>query len=107
MSAAKNRTSSRQTGSSSMQRIKEMDTGLRIIPRLRLATEQILIRAESRTDLITYPSLIKSTGYITDMEDVLVITRNSGYLRIKAGDLKDMLPELEYICEDIERRSRD
>lgn len=84
-----------------------MATGLRIIPRFSLQIEQMLRRAESRGDLVTYPSLIKGAGYVTDLEDILIITKRGGYLRLPASTLKDLLQEIEYINEDIERRKRD
>lgn len=77
------------------------------VPKIKLAIEQILRRAEGKKDLITYPSVIKKTGYITDLQDVMIITRDRGYLRVDAKDLKMLVQELEWINEDVERRGRD
>lgn len=84
-----------------------MSTGLKELPKFKLAIEHILRKAEGRRNLITYPSLIKKTGYITNLEDVLIISRDGGYLRLNANDLKCLMQELEWIYEDIERRRRD
>lgn len=84
-----------------------MDTGLRKLPSFKLATEQILRLAESRHDLITYPSTLSDIGYITDLHEVTIISRKGGYLRLPIGVFNEVLPELEYILEDAERRSRD
>ena len=84
-----------------------MDTGLRKLPDFKLATEQILRKAESRNDLVTYPSALSDIGYITDLHEVTIISRRGGYLRLPIGYFAELLPELEYILEDAERRSRD
>lgn len=84
-----------------------MDAGLRQLPRLKLATEQILRKAESRSDLVTYPSAMSGIGYITDMQEIVIISRRGGYLRLSIGVLREVIKELDYICEDAERRSRD
>ncbi len=84
-----------------------MDTGLRQLPKLNLATEQILRKAESRNDLVTYPSIMSGIGYVTDLKEVTVISRRGGYLRLPIGVFQEVVKELDYICEDAERRSRD
>ena len=84
-----------------------MQNELKVLPKLRLAVNQILKRADIKRDLITFPSLISETGYITDLQDIMIVTQNRGYLRIKKGDLETMLQELEWIREDVERRERD
>lgn len=84
-----------------------MDTGLRQLPPLKLATEQILRLAESRSDLVTYPSIMSDIGYITDLQEITIISRKGGYLRLPIGVFQEVMKELDYICEDAERRSRD
>ena len=84
-----------------------MQNELKVLPKIRLAVNQILKRADIKRDLITFPSLISETGYITDLQDIMIVTQNRGYLRIKKGDLETMLQELEWIREDVERRERD
>lgn len=84
-----------------------MSTGLKELPKFKLAIEHILRKSEGRRNLITYPSLIPKTGYITNMEDLLIITRDGGYLRIPITELNNLLGEIEWIYEDVERRKRD
>lgn len=80
---------------------------VRVLPRLRIDTAQVLQRAEAQRDLVTYPSAIRGVGYITDGTEVMAITSSGGYLRISAEKLIDLIEELQYINEDTERRKRD
>ena len=84
-----------------------MQGELKVLPKLRLAVEQILAKADGRKGLVTFPSLLSNTGYITDLQDIVIVTRDRGYLRIDKSDLKTMLQELEWIGDDVERRERD
>ena len=84
-----------------------MQGELKVLPKLRVAVDQILVRADAKRDLVTFPSSLSGTGYITDLQDILIVTRRRGYLRIKKSDLEAMLQELEWIGEEVERRGRD
>lgn len=84
-----------------------MDIGLRQLPTLNLATEQILRKAESRNDLVTYPSIMSGIGYVTDLQEITVVSHRGGYLRLPVGVLREVIKEMDYICEDVERRRRD
>ena len=79
----------------------------RTLPRLKLDTAQILNKADSRRDLVTMPSSMAGVGYVTDGIDALVITTQGGYLRINAKKLPELIEELQWLGEEIERRSRD
>lgn len=84
-----------------------MECGLTKIPKLNLACEQILRLAESNRDLITYAANKPIKGYVTDLNEVLIMTHSGGYLRIGIGSIPSLIEELQYIQEDVERRRRD
>lgn len=84
-----------------------MTKGLKELPRLHIETESIMRRVDSNKDLIGFSSSMSGVGYATDGRDALIITSHGGYLRIAAPNLKTLIKELQWIDEDIERRSRD
>ena len=84
-----------------------MGKGIRKLPRLRIETEQIMKRVDANKDLIGFSSNLSGVGYATDGRDALVITSHGGYLRISAENLKTFIKEMQWIDEEIERRSRD
>lgn len=68
-----------------------------------MQTELLLVQADRKNFLYTYSSDLRGVGYVTDGEEILIITTNGGYLRIETKDLKTMLEELECVIEDNER----
>lgn len=68
-----------------------------------MQTELLLAQADRKNFLYTYSSDLRGVGYVTDGEEILIITTNGGYLRIETKDLKTMLEELECVIEDNER----
>lgn len=84
-----------------------MSRGLRTLPRLHIETEQIMRKVDGNRDLVGFPSMMKGVGYATDGRDALIITSHGGYLRIGAENLKSFIKEMQWIDEEIERRSRD
>lgn len=80
---------------------------MRQLPRLHLEVEQIMRKVDGNKDLVGFPSVMNGVGYATDGRDALVITSHGGYLRISSRNLKALIGELEWIDEEIERRSRD
>lgn len=79
----------------------------RKIPRLNLNLEEIMEKADANKDLVSFPSSHKGWGFVTDGIDALVVTRTSGYLRIKEKDIETLIEELSWIKEEMERRGRD
>lgn len=77
------------------------------IPRLHLNLENIMRKADANRDLVSFPSIKTGWSYVTDEEDALILTTKSGYLRIHEQDLGTLIQELEWIKEEMERRSRD
>lgn len=77
------------------------------IPRLNLNLELIMRKADANRDLVSFPSIKTGWGYVTDGADALIVTTKSGYLRIHEQDLDTLIQELEWIKEEMERRSRD
>lgn len=76
------------------------------IPRLRLRISALLYKAEQNNDLITYESSIPSLAYITDGQEILIVTNRRGYLRIQGDRIKQLTEELKAIREDNERFRR-
>lgn len=84
-----------------------MSKGLRELPRLHIETEQIMKKVDGNRDLVGFPSAMKGVGYATDGRDALIITSHGGYLRIGADNLMTLIGEMQWIYEEMERRSRD
>ncbi len=73
------------------------------IPRLSLRLNSLLDKAECFEGLYTYSSDLEHTAFITDGEDILIITSKSGYLRLPGYQVDKLAEELKYIKEDNER----
>ena len=73
------------------------------IPRLRLQLSALLYKAEQNLDLYTYESIIPRLAYITDGQEILIITGRRGYLRIAGDQIEQLTEELKTIKEDNER----
>lgn len=80
---------------------------MKIIPTIHLDLEELMRYVDNNKDLVGFPSMLKGVAYATDGMDALILTRRKGYLRIDASELKTLIEELQWIDEDIERRSRD
>ena len=80
---------------------------MKIIPKIYLDLEELMRYVDNNKDLVGFPSMLKGVAYATDGKDALILTRRKGYLRIDANELKTLIEELQWIDEDIERRSRD
>lgn len=81
--------------------------GLKELVRLRICVGAILRRAELRRDLTTFSSNIHGTGYVIDKTRALIVTTDNGYLIASKDDLPELISDLQYLYEEIERRSRD
>lgn len=74
---------------------------------MSLNLEEIMKKADANKDLVSFPSSHKGWGFVTDGIDALIVTRSSGYLRIREEDLDTLIYELAWIKEEMERRGRD
>lgn len=77
------------------------------LPRLWLDNSIIMRYVDGCRDLVGFPSELSGIDYATDGRDVLIISSRGGYLRINAQVLKKFTKELEWLDEEVERRSRD
>lgn len=77
------------------------------LPRLYLDNEKIMRYVDAHRDLIGYPSTLTGIDYVTDGQDLIIISRRGGYLRVNSNLLITIIDELKWMAEDIERRSRD
>lgn len=77
------------------------------IPRLRLDNYAIMRNVDGCRDLVGYPSILNGIDYATDGTDLLILSTTGGYLRMNAKLLKTFITELQWLEDDIERRSRD
>ena len=63
------------------------------IPRLSLRLNALLDKAECFEGLYTYTSDLEHTAFITDGEDILIITSKSGYLRLPGYQVDKLAEE--------------
>lgn len=77
------------------------------LPKLWIDNEIVMRYVDGCRDLVGFPSVLSGIDYATDGQDVLILSVRGGYLRINAQALKTLLKELEWIDEEVERRSRD
>lgn len=80
---------------------------LKELLRISLDTEQILRKAEGKRDLVTFPSTMRGVGYVTDKQELLILSSTGGYLRISEAMLPKFIEELRWMNEEIDRRKRD
>ena len=73
------------------------------IPRIRLDEEVIANRAEA-LGMIAYASDLPNTYMIRSEGEILITTRDNGYLRIDTEDLQALREELANIEEDLNRQ---
>lgn len=73
------------------------------IPRIRLDEEAIANRAEA-LEMIVYASDLPNTYLIRSEGEILITTRDNGYLRIDAENLPAFREELANIEEDLSRQ---
>ena len=73
------------------------------IPRIRLDEEAIANRAET-LEMIVYASDLPNTYLIRSEGEILITTRDHGYLRIDAENLPAFREELANIEEDLNRQ---
>ena len=76
--------------------------GTTLIPKIRLDIEQIATRAETMPHAFVYDSTLRSTYLMRRQNEILIITGNKGYLRIKKDDVPALVEELQNIKEDME-----
>ena len=77
------------------------------LPELRLDVPIILRKADNIPGATTYPSDIRGTGYTTSHEQLLIITHSRGYLLVEKEDIGKLREELQWLEEEMDRRSRD
>lgn len=74
------------------------------IARQLLNVEAIARRAEAIPGVMVYASYLPSAYLIRHDEEVLIITRRNGYLRLDAEDIPSLIEELANTLEDTRRR---
>lgn len=77
---------------------------MEIIPKIHIDTEAIASRAEAIPGAMVYASDLPSAYLIRHDEEVLIITRRNGYLRLDAEDIPSLIEELANTLEDTRRR---
>ena len=73
------------------------------IPRIRLDEEAIANRAEA-LEMIVYASDLPNTYLVRSEGEILITTRDHGYLRIDAENLPAFREELANIEEELNRQ---
>lgn len=72
------------------------------IPKIKLNREQIARNAEA-IGAVVYASSLPRAYLIRDDEEVIIITHNNGYLRLREADIDNLIEELANIQEDMKR----
>lgn len=72
------------------------------IPRpKRLSLSKMMNAADNNKELLTYDSEVGGFGYITDDQDVLILSKTNGTIRIRAEDAKIIAEEMISAAEDV------
>lgn len=77
-----------------------MSEKLKTIPQLHLDVQALIQRADLYKDTLTYSSEIRGTYYAADKQEILILTTQRGYLRIRVEDVDTLIEELEEIAEN-------
>lgn len=79
-----------------------MSSGITKLPHLCINVEGILLKADSSEETLTYASMLKGVGYITNGQSMLIV-QHHGYLGMNLKDWKVIHEELGYMIEEAER----
>lgn len=83
--------------------MKIQKRGVDKIPRIRLRTGTIASKADTRKDLYVYDSDIPGVYLIREEKNVMIITRENGYLILKVSEIDTIINELQNAKEDMIR----
>ena len=79
-----------------------MSSGSTKLPHLNLNVDGILLKADTAGETLTYASMVRGVGYVTNGES-LILLQHRGYLGMKLKDWKVIHEELGYMIEEAER----
>ncbi len=71
------------------------------IPMFSLSMERIMQRAENQNDLITVEYENGHYNFIADKDEIMIISRYDGYIRIPQEEVKDLISELDDVIETV------
>lgn len=74
------------------------------IPSINLNVNQILHKADSIDDTLTYESVKKGIAYVANKEEFLILSASNGYLRMTYEELEEVRKEIAGILEEVDRK---
>lgn len=74
------------------------------IPSINLNVNQILHKADSIDDTLTYESEQKGFAYVVNKDELLILSTSSGYLRMTYEELETIRKEIAGILEEVDRK---
>lgn len=74
------------------------------IPSINLNVNQILHKADSIDDTLTYESEQKGFAYVVNKDELLILSTSSGYLRMTYEELEVIRKEITGILEEVDRK---
>lgn len=74
------------------------------IPSINLNVNQILHKADSIDDTLTYESEQKGFAYVVNKDELLILSTSSGYLRMTYEELETIRKETTGILEEVDRK---
>lgn len=74
------------------------------IPSINLNVNQILHKADSIDDTLTYESEQKGFAYVVNKDEFLILSTSSGYLRMTYEELETIRKEITGILEEVDRK---
>lgn len=73
------------------------------IPQIKLNVPYLLERSERIKETLTYDSMISRAGYAVRKDEMIIFTKDKGYLRLTKNEVRIVAEELLNISEDMER----
>lgn len=74
------------------------------IPSINLNVNQILHKADSIDDTLTYESMQKGIAYVVNKDEFLILSASNGYLRMTYEELEEVGKEITGILEEVDRK---
>lgn len=74
------------------------------IPSINLNVNQILHKADSIDDTLTYESEQKGFAHVVNKDELLILSTSSGYLRMTYEELEVIRKEITGILEEVDRK---
>ena len=74
------------------------------IPSINLNVNQILYKADSIDDTLTYESKQKGFAYAVNKDEILILSSSNGYLRMTYEELEVIRKEITGILEEVDRK---